>query len=125
MNDFTNPLYGVDVKGGLALIAGNAKIYARLLQTYYAGDLYEKFVGAYNAGDVEATRVAAHTLKGVAGNLHLDAMFEKIKNVEGTMKDSHEMPTDQEMNELEQIQNATMNTIKNLIDNPELIEAQK
>ena len=125
MNDFTNPLYGVDVKGGLALMAGNDKIYARLLQTYHTGDLYGKFVEAYNAGDVEATRVAAHTLKGVAGNLHLNEIYEKIKDVEGTMKESHAMPNDQDMNELEQIQNATMHTIKNLIENPELIAAQK
>lgn len=125
MIDYSNPLYGVDIKGGVAMLAGNSKIYLKLLNTYASGDLYEKFLEALRAGDIEATRVAAHTLKGAAGNLHLQDLFEKIKSIEGNMKESHDMPGEAELDELEQIHDLTLHTIRNLLANPALIDENK
>lgn len=123
MIDFTNPGFGVDITGGLAMLGGNAKIYLKLLGTYHAGDLYEKFCQAVNAGDVDAAQVAAHTMKGACGNLHLNELFEKIKVIEAEIKQSHALPPEAELKELEQIQDATMHTIATLLQNPEQIHA--
>lgn len=125
MIDFSKPNYGVDIADGLKMLGGNSKIYARLLQTYQSGDLYEKFVQAVQSGDIEAMRVAAHTLKGATGNLHLTPLFEKSKDIESKIKDSGAAPSDEDLNELEQIQDLTVHTILNLLQDPEQLDAFK
>ncbi len=122
MIDYTDPYYGVDMAGGLKMLSGNAKLYLRLLGSYHTGDLYEKFCQAVSAGDVGAAQVAAHTMKGTCGNLHLNQLFEKIKEIEQGIKDAQAMPAEAQLDALGKIQTATMHTIGNLLQNPEMVK---
>jgi CheY-like chemotaxis protein len=64
-------LPGIDVRAGLATAAGNEALYGRLLRKFRDGQrsFAEQFRATLGDGDKTAPARAAHTLKGVAGNL--------------------------------------------------------
>ena len=125
MNDFSNPMFGVDAQSGLKMLGGNTGIYLRLLGTYKNGSLYADFVDAVIEGDPEKARIAGHTLKGAVGNLHLDALFEKSRELEGGIKETGVLPTPEQMEELAEIQSATLRTIETLTELPSLLDSYK
>lgn len=64
-------LPGIDAASGLTKVAGNRRLYLKLLRELaesYGGAALE-VAEAYEAGRVEEARRLAHTVKGVAGNL--------------------------------------------------------
>jgi two-component system sensor histidine kinase/response regulator len=62
---------GLDTNDGLSRVAGNQKLYAKLLRQFIEqqGPAIEKTNEALAAGDVALAERIAHTLKGVAGNI--------------------------------------------------------
>ena len=125
MNDFSNPMFGVDAQSGLKMLGGNAGIYLRLLGTYKNGTLYSDFVNAVNEGDPEKARIAGHTLKGAVGNLHLNELFEKSRDLEVGIKETGVLPTSEDMEELAKIQEATISTIETLTEAPSILDMYK
>ncbi len=111
----------VDTQAGLAMLGGNQMIYLRLLKTYAAGTLYQDSLDAVEAGDAARSQVALHTLKGATGNLHLSALYEKSKELEGAIKMSGAMPTADEMADLADIQDRTLARINEIIADPSQI----
>ena len=67
---------GVDVQGALERMMGNEKLLARLLGKFLDDKNYEHLEAAFAAQDAEAALNAAHTLKGVAGNLSVTTVYE-------------------------------------------------
>jgi two-component system, sensor histidine kinase and response regulator len=64
-------LPGLDAKDGLARVAGNRKLYLKLLRQFVEqqGPTVAQLSGALARGDVALAERLAHTLKGVAGNI--------------------------------------------------------
>jgi two-component system sensor histidine kinase/response regulator len=62
---------GLDAKDGLARVAGNRKLYLKLLRQFAANEAGspELIAGQIKAGDFETAERTAHTVKGIAGNL--------------------------------------------------------
>lgn len=62
---------GLDSKDGLARVAGNRKLYLKLLRQFMEeqGSAVTRIDTAFNDGDPVLAERLAHTLKGVAGNL--------------------------------------------------------
>jgi two-component system sensor histidine kinase/response regulator len=62
---------GLDTGDGLARVAGNAKLYLKLLRQFaeQQGNAIENITAALAANDQATAERLAHTLKGVAGNL--------------------------------------------------------
>ncbi len=62
---------GVDVRDGLARVAGNEKLYLKLLRQFVAqqGSALTQISAALAQADVSTAERLAHSLKGVAGNL--------------------------------------------------------
>ncbi len=62
---------GIDVKGGVRRVAGNAKLYLDLLRRYVEGqrDAAERIREALRVGDTALAERTAHTVKGVSGNI--------------------------------------------------------
>ena len=108
----------VDKKSGLAMLAGNQKIYVTLLKKYFAGDLYEKAMAGVASDDVGQAQTALHTLKGATGNLHLKALHEKSKDLELIIKNEGRLPTPNEMAELTDAQEKTLAEIQIIVDDP-------
>ncbi len=67
----------IDVDGGLARTRGNKKLYVRMLGMFLSGQEFDHFEAAITEGDLGKAGDAAHTLKGVTGNLSLTALYEQ------------------------------------------------
>jgi len=62
---------GLDTKDGLARVAGNRKLYSKLLRQFgeQNGETIAQISDALKQGDVGVAERLAHTVKGVAGNI--------------------------------------------------------
>jgi two-component system sensor histidine kinase/response regulator len=62
---------GLDTKDGLSRVAGNRKLYSKLLRQFaeQQGPSVKQITAALAKGDTELAERFAHTLKGVAGNI--------------------------------------------------------
>jgi CheY-like chemotaxis protein len=71
-------LPGINVEEGVERLAGNTELYARLVNGFRRDQ--EHVIGriekAWNDGDREAAHRLAHNLKGVAGNISANDLFE-------------------------------------------------
>lgn len=70
--------YGVDYDATLRRFAGNMALYLRVLGMLPNDKSLEKLGAAIGSGDLDSAFEAAHTLKGVAGNLGLTSLFEAV-----------------------------------------------
>ena len=67
---------GIDVTGALERFMGNGVLLERFLKKFLSDPNYEKLAAAGGAGDQENALTAAHTLKGVCGNLGMTELFD-------------------------------------------------
>ena len=77
-------LPGIDMKNGLKRVAGNKKLYLKILRQFAENN--RKFTGnvlkaVENKDQKLAVRIA-HTLKGVAGNISAEMLFQTVKKLE-------------------------------------------
>ena len=73
--------YGVDYDATLRRFAGTIALYLRVLGMLPNDKSLEKLGAAIDSGDLDSAFEAAHTLKGVAGNLGLAPMFEAVHTI--------------------------------------------
>ena len=67
---------GVDTEGALNRFCGNAALYERFLLRFPEDENFGLIGPAFAAGDAEGALRAAHTLKGVSGNLGLKRLYD-------------------------------------------------
>jgi PAS domain S-box-containing protein len=89
---------GVDTAAGLARVAGNERLYARLLERFgrEQGGFAARVRESMDRGDVEGVVRLAHTLKGVAGNLgarRIAAAAKELEQACGNDADSARLAT--------------------------------
>jgi HPt (histidine-containing phosphotransfer) domain-containing protein len=87
-NGLPEQIPGFDVGSGLKRVAGNRRLYLKLLRelaAHHAEDAIE-IRSALAAADVERARRLAHTLKGVAGNLSATELQSAAKAVDESIK---------------------------------------
>ena len=73
MSELPSSLPGIDVTSGLARVAGNKNLYLKLLR-HVANDAQnniDKLNAAMGAGNAQAVREIAHSLKGATSNLSI------------------------------------------------------
>ena len=66
---------GIDVPVALERFMGNEALLERFLKKFLKDASYEKLVAAIDAHQGEEALSAAHTLKGVSGNLAMTELF--------------------------------------------------
>lgn len=78
MFDYTNDEVKkyIDVDDGLNRIRGNKKLYSRMLKMLLASEEFDKLKNALESGDYDNGEKAAHSIKGVTGNLSLPLLFD-------------------------------------------------
>ena len=69
---------GINVSGALERFMGNDVILERFLKKFLSDSNYENLEAAITSGDKESALIAAHTLKGVCGNLSMAGLFELL-----------------------------------------------
>lgn len=67
----------IDTETGLGRLRGNKKMYARMLGLFLKSTEFDAFEEALAAGDNEKASEVAHAIKGMTGNLALDAIFKE------------------------------------------------
>lgn len=67
---------GADTDGALRRLSGNSGLYQKILRMFPQDETYEQIESALQANDWAALLAAAHTLKGVAGNLGLTPLSD-------------------------------------------------
>jgi HPt (histidine-containing phosphotransfer) domain-containing protein len=86
--DLSSPRPGLDVASGLPRVAGNKKLYLKLLRMV-ARDVpqtKEKLQNAVMSGKVDEVRELAHSLKGSSGNLSITAVQAAAMELESAAK---------------------------------------
>jgi HPt (histidine-containing phosphotransfer) domain-containing protein len=88
---FPEKLSGIDIEAGLTRLSGNRTLFKKLLIEF--GDRYthtgEKIRQAMETGDLESARRIVHTIKGMAGNLAAESVFEAAGKLEKAIRDKH------------------------------------
>lgn len=77
--------YGIDYADAMERMGGNGDLYKRLAMKYLDDSNYADLVAAMDAADYDAAYKAAHSLKGVAGNLSFDKLFELAGTASGAL----------------------------------------
>jgi HPt (histidine-containing phosphotransfer) domain-containing protein len=71
-------VYGADITGALERFVGDEELYGECLALFLEDPSFAALDRALSAGNFSAAFDAAHTLKGVAGNLGLTPMYRAI-----------------------------------------------
>lgn len=69
---------GVDVDRGMERFMGNQELLLRFLRKFPGDNNYRDIVSSLESGDYETAFRAAHTLKGLCGNLSLTKLQEIV-----------------------------------------------
>lgn len=70
--------YGADYQATMNRFMNNEAFYLRLLNMLFADDTMEQLGNALEDGDKDDAFQAAHTLKGVVGNLGLTPFYDTL-----------------------------------------------
>lgn len=70
--------YGADYKKTIARFMGNEKMYMKFLDMLFKDPSMEKLGEALKERNYEEAFTVAHTLKGVAANMGLDPLLERV-----------------------------------------------
>lgn len=87
-NELVEDIEGVMVTEGLGRVAGNAKVYKKLLKSFAAShvNFSEQVREALHQGDRITAERLAHSLKGVSGNLGAVEVFKASKHLDAELK---------------------------------------
>ncbi len=79
-------VYGMDVDATIARFGGNEPLMMRFLTGFPNDKTMQSLRDAVDVGDREAMKVAAHSLKGLTGNLGLTPLFEASTQLMNTLR---------------------------------------
>jgi CheY-like chemotaxis protein len=81
---------GIEVAGGLQRVAGNKRLYVDLLRQFVAwqGSTAAEIEVALENGDRRLAERLAHSVKGVAGNIGIDGIFQLAGRLQNAIHES-------------------------------------
>jgi len=103
----------IDIESGLGRVMNNKKIYSSILKSFLGSSYFEEMRTQIQSNDLENAERSAHTIKGVAANLSLTALYETSVLIEKQLKEGSD--TGQTLIDMEFILNETKKSIENLI----------
>ncbi len=80
MNDYINQ------EEGMKRVMNNKKLYIQLLTKFRNKTNFDELLSAIEAKDYEEAEAAAHSLKGLSGNLSLTALYELMQDIDAQLK---------------------------------------
>ena len=86
--------YGMDVDSTTARFGGNESLMMRFLTGFSKDPTMQSLRDAVAAADREAMKVAAHSLKGLTGNLGLTPLFEASTTLMNTLRQTEDDVSD-------------------------------
>ena len=114
---------GLDVKKGLSIVSNNKTVYAKLLRSFANNCFCDQLIDAINLGDMDLIRQKAHSLKGVAGNMYMNELFELSRSIEADIKDGQPLSaTDDVVTKIISANMQTMKSVNTILENPDILE---
>ena len=98
VKEFYNSIGG-NYQSALAIMMNDMFI-ERMLDKFFANNVYNDIVSSYEKKDFQAVFAGAHSLKGVAGNLALTPLYEISATITEATRSLQEVNIDQEIEEL-------------------------
>ena len=92
--------FGANVDEGLGRCMGSEAIYLKLVTSITSEKNFDMLKQAIESYDLGAAFEAAHALKGVAGNLALTPIFEKVSELTELLRARTEMDYTDLLNEI-------------------------
>jgi HPt (histidine-containing phosphotransfer) domain-containing protein len=86
MSDTGESIVYLNEEEGKKRVMNNTKLYLRLLTKFKAETNLDALVSAADVQEWEKAQAAAHTIKGVAANLSLSALYQQSLGVETQIK---------------------------------------
>ena len=83
--------FGANTDEGVARCAGKPDFYLRLVNRVPGDANFEKLADAIARNDLDAAFDAAHSLKGVVGNLSLTPIFTPVSEITESLRARKEM----------------------------------
>jgi HPt (histidine-containing phosphotransfer) domain-containing protein len=71
---------------GLQRVMNNKKLYARVLKKFKTDTNLDALTTAIAAQDYTQAEIAAHTIKGIAGNLSFTELFNQLQTLDKQLK---------------------------------------
>lgn len=93
--------YGIDYVDAMDRMDDNPDFYKKLAMKYLTNDQYVDLVAAMEVKDFDAGYKAAHTLKGVAGNLSFATLYKAATAVSNALKEGEYQAAEKLMPEVE------------------------
>ena len=78
MNRYKLSKAGINANEGIARFSGRAELYEKFLYQFPQDENFSLLCAAIRQQDVKAAFIAAHSLKGIAGNLSLTKLYEDL-----------------------------------------------
>lgn len=80
---------GINYADLMQRFCGNESMMERFLKSFLADENYDHIISAYDKKEYELLLSSAHTLKGVAGNLSMEALFEACDHVVSDLRQNN------------------------------------
>jgi HPt (histidine-containing phosphotransfer) domain-containing protein len=88
---------GIDYNDGVARFVGNAGIYEKFLKEFLSDQSFAALETALDGGDLSASFQAAHTLKGLTGNLSLNVLYGHLVTLTDALRGAGNLPLAQSL----------------------------
>ena len=103
---------GVDIDGGLKRLAGNEKLYQRLLGSFVKTIETNCVKPDFEAADCTETIEKAHAIKGTAGNLSITPLYESYTEILKLLRGGEAEKARQVLNDILPVQEEIICCIK-------------
>lgn len=80
---------GIDVDGGIERCMGNEALYKKLIKRIWQDANYQEVLSGMEAGSMDQVLKAAHTLKGISGNLGFIRLYEITEEIVKQIREEH------------------------------------
>ena len=105
---------GVDVDEVMERFMGNEALMMKFLLRFSQDENFAKLKQAMVQEDVQAAFEAAHTLKGVAGNLSMKTFFHQVSDIVEELRSGNLAEAEAKMPNLEAVYERTLDMLKQL-----------
>lgn len=101
---------GLDVASARQRFLGNRELYEKFLFRFPEDQNFAKIMEAVESSQIEEAFNAAHTLKGVCGNLSLSKLYEEVSKITERFR-AEQMPEKEELEALEKVYQETLELV--------------
>ena len=77
---------GINYEEGVARFVGNSEMYEKFLRDFLTEPTFQSLEAALTNGDITASFQAAHTLKGLTGNLSFVELYQSLVTLTDSLR---------------------------------------